>query len=277
MNIDRDPLRADYDGPEAVRELVRGVRHDNPDNAAMERMTKRLATACALSTPASEAKVRLRAGTNPTYYGLGLLGLVVAGGLAFTWRVTEAPSAPRAGEPATAPTTDSVVTQPATTWPDESRTLEGAEDRPTVPVDRLPSVAGPSRASASPPIGTGPATTAKASETASATELELFQRAKTALLSDPERALLLTSEQARAYPSGELVQEREVIAVEALSKLGRKEESWQRAVSLVRRFPRTPYAPRLEIAVGRPLSPASNNVEPPAQGDIGSSPSAPNP
>ena len=87
----------------------------------------------------------------------------------------------------------------------------------------------------------------------SATELELVQRAQAALASDPNRALTLTNEHAVTYPKGELVQEREVIAVEALSRLGRNEEASRRALAFVRRFPQTPYAARLEMAIGRPL------------------------
>ncbi|MDF2692425.1 MAG: hypothetical protein K0S65_808, partial [Labilithrix sp.] len=81
-------------------------------------------------------------------------------------------------------------------------------------------------------------------------ELALVQRAQASLATDPQRALATTDEHARAYPKGEFTQERELSAVEALARMGRKEEARGRARALIQRYPRTPYAARLEMAVG---------------------------
>ena len=102
-------------------------------------------------------------------------------------------------------------------------------------------------------------------------ELLLVRRAQDALASDPARALAIADEHALAFPRGELTQEREVVAVEALSKLGRKDDALRRANALLRRFPRTPYVAHLEKALGQPLS------VPGQRGDSASSSSKPTP
>ncbi|MDF2693626.1 MAG: hypothetical protein K0S65_2009, partial [Labilithrix sp.] len=159
------------------------------------------------------------------------------------------------------PSVDHVEPKTETPRPtEEPVTARGADGSTTaaIPVDELPSAAPPSASAPAPAFAGGVRGASVRSSTvsaggASSPEIELLQRAKAALVSDPERALSITSEQARAYPSGEFVQEREVIAVEALSRLGRKDEAVRRARALVKQFPRTPYAARLEIAVGQPL------------------------
>jgi hypothetical protein len=53
------------------------------------------------------------------------------------------------------------------------------------------------------------------------------------------------------------VQEREVLAVEALARLDRMEEAKRRAKALLGLYPRTPYVARLERALGEPLPAAA--------------------
>jgi len=71
----------------------------------------------------------------------------------------------------------------------------------------------------------------------SPTEVELLERARRALASDPANALTLTQKDAALYPNGELAQEREVIAIEALRRLQRNAEAEQRARAFARAFP----------------------------------------
>ncbi|MDF2698329.1 MAG: hypothetical protein K0S65_6713 [Labilithrix sp.] len=86
-------------------------------------------------------------------------------------------------------------------------------------------------------------------------EFGFIKRAEDALSSDPSRALAILDEHARRFPAGEFLQEREMVAVEALARLGRKTEAKRRADALLERFPRTPYVARLERALGEPLLP----------------------
>jgi hypothetical protein len=80
---------------------------------------------------------------------------------------------------------------------------------------------------------------------APATELDILQRASDALRSSPEQALALASEHASRFPAGALSQEREVIAIEALVRLGRMEEARARAARLFRDAPDTAHGPRV--------------------------------
>jgi hypothetical protein len=68
-------------------------------------------------------------------------------------------------------------------------------------------------------------------------ELDLVQQARQALQSDPAQALQLTSEHARLYPSGALAEEREVIAIEALSRLGQPSSAQSRAERFIVAYP----------------------------------------
>jgi hypothetical protein len=83
--------------------------------------------------------------------------------------------------------------------------------------------------------------------------VELLQRAQDALRSNSSSALSIANEHRKAYPDGLLAQEREVIAVEALEKLGRGAEAEQRATAFVRRHPGSSHISRLSTLVGRPL------------------------
>ena len=268
MKIDRsERLRSDARAPEALREFARSGGRRGPSDAAVERMAKGLATAGVLSAPAAPAQAAPRAEPKAAYYKLGVLALAVAGGLLVTWRASQPPTSIATNELSIdAPQGVTESTAPPSIEPPPADPADAPKPL-TISVDELPSAAPPATALA-------PRTSAKSPTEIAGSELALVHRAQVALASDPQRALTLTSEHARAYPNGEFVQEREVIAVEALSRLGRKEEALRRALSLVQRFPRTPYAARLEVAVGRPVSPAPSSAAPTTAGDRGSSPAA---
>jgi hypothetical protein len=94
--------------------------------------------------------------------------------------------------------------------------ISASEATPELPEERA-------SASASQPARSGVVTptlsTAAADEGPS--EAALLLSAKGALATNPERALALTQEHKRRFPNGKLAQEREVIAIQALQKLGR--------------------------------------------------------
>jgi hypothetical protein len=58
--------------------------------------------------------------------------------------------------------------------------------------------------------------------------------------------LSLTREHARRFPQGALAQEREVIAIEALSRLGRTEAARQRGTQFERQYPGSAHQPKVE-------------------------------
>jgi hypothetical protein len=68
-------------------------------------------------------------------------------------------------------------------------------------------------------------------------EARLLEQARKVLGTAPVAALLLTEEHAARFPHGALVQEREVIAVEALRRLHRTAEADRRAAAFAKAFP----------------------------------------
>jgi len=127
-------------------------------------------------------------------------------------------------------------------------------------VDEPPPAAAPPAAEATPVVPAAPAD-APADDAANeppakrkllaqkASEADLLDRARRALASDPGHALALAEQHRRTFSRGILVQEREVIAVEALAKLGRAGEARARADRFLRAFPGSAYRSKLESSV----------------------------
>jgi hypothetical protein len=80
-------------------------------------------------------------------------------------------------------------------------------------------------------------------------ETALLRDARLALNSDPARALALTEQHRREYPNGGFSQEREVIAITALARLGRTSEARSRADRFRSAHPTSPYIERVNRAV----------------------------
>lgn len=253
MKLDEtEPTRLEDDGPDALRTLVRS-HQTGPANAVIERMSKRLDAALA-SAPASRD---VASGVERSFapYKLTAVALAIAGGLVLSWNATHRapPDVGSESVPASA-SEPSRVASAATTTVHESPSAETVEAAATatLSVHLLPSAPPPS--TSAPRSTRVQAPSGVRADQGSSTELDLIQRAQTELSSNPHRALAVASEHARTYPAGEFVQEREVIAVEALAKLGRRDEAVRRALALTKAFPNTPYATRLEKAIGRPIS-----------------------
>ena len=78
-------------------------------------------------------------------------------------------------------------------------------------------------------------------------EASLLHRAREALGSTPAQTLELAAAHARLHPGGVLGQERELLVIEALVRLGRVSEANRRARQLLDRFPGTAYRRRLLV------------------------------
>jgi hypothetical protein len=76
-------------------------------------------------------------------------------------------------------------------------------------------------------------------------ELALLGRAQVLLDRDPNGALDVLGEHARSYERGVFIEEREVLALEAESKLGHKALARARAERFMARFPRSAHARRV--------------------------------
>ena len=115
-------------------------------------------------------------------------------------------------------------------------------------------VSPPARLKSEPKVKEPPAPVA---ETPS--ESDLMAPAQRALRSDAARTLQLVEQHASIYPHGALVQEREVLRVESLVRLGRIEEAQARAEAFRAAFPASAYLRRIDRATqsieGAPESP----------------------
>jgi hypothetical protein len=72
-------------------------------------------------------------------------------------------------------------------------------------------------------------------------EAALLEKARGELVSDPAQALAATQEHARRFPHGLLTQEREVIAISALRRLGRTAQADARAARFDARYPNSAH------------------------------------
>jgi hypothetical protein len=79
-------------------------------------------------------------------------------------------------------------------------------------------------------------------------EPALLEQARRVLASAPAAALALTNEHAQRFPRGLLVQEREVIAIEALRRLYRTAEADRRAAAFSKAFPGSAHLRMVEDA-----------------------------
>jgi hypothetical protein len=78
-----------------------------------------------------------------------------------------------------------------------------------------------------------------------ALEVRTLEDARRLLDASPAEALARLESHAAAHPGGVLVEERELLAVEALGRMGRASAQQARGRSFLARFPRSAHAPRV--------------------------------
>jgi RNA polymerase sigma-70 factor (ECF subfamily) len=127
------------------------------------------------------------------------------------------------------------------------------------PAPLVPS-APPSAAEPAPAAGPAPAavaspkpvvTAAPSPNDTLASELALVARGRAELAADPASALRALEEHARRFPNGKLTIERELLALDALERLGRSSEARVRATRLLSRARGTIYEDRVRAHVDR--------------------------
>jgi hypothetical protein len=177
---------------------------------------------------------------------------VPSAGLAPTVAATPAlPAEAPAPTPALAPNPEPAATPP-TGEPRAATPREATAAVPPAAARETPEAASPGAKSLAPavrdarPPAPSPRTEA---EGAKATEAELLRDARQVLDSNPLVALSLCEEHQRDYPRGGLTQERELIAVAALLRLGRTASAQSRAARFRAAYPRSPYLTRLDRLV----------------------------
>jgi len=82
-------------------------------------------------------------------------------------------------------------------------------------------------------------------------ETQLLERARGLLVNDAQQALLTLDAHRREFPHGALELERELMAVDALLKLGQRQEAQQRATQLRAQAPGSIYEQRLTRLLGQ--------------------------
>ena len=81
--------------------------------------------------------------------------------------------------------------------------------------------------------------------------MDVLRRAQDALASDPARALAICSEHQQTFKRSGFAQEREVIAIDALVRLGRRGEAEARADRFARSWPTSGHLRRIDSLLGR--------------------------
>jgi hypothetical protein len=156
--------------------------------------------------------------------GWGAGGTVAASGVALAVAFSQ-PSAPSAPQPVRPP-----VEQPAS----NPQPVPAAEPTPAPEAPATP--AAPIRAAKEAPVWDEP---------------QLIEKARKALATDPRRALALTQEHQRRFPAGTLGVERDVIALEALSRTGQVAEAKRRALAFQAKYPSSIHLPRVHALLAR--------------------------
>ncbi len=229
-----EPVRLSAGGggaPESLSKLLAEAKSDLPSS---ERLA-RVAAGLPLSVPPNAPPPAPPVDPTPasSLFGLGAAktaAVVVAAAAigAGAWWLTRAPeSTPLASPPG-------VVTESAPVAIEDPPEQAPAPPRVVEPPSSAPA---PSEKPAAKPAPAGPS------------EAALLRQAQAQLKSDPARALNLTREHRRRFPSGALAQEREVIAIEALSRLGRKSEAGVRADDFQKSYPGSAHKKKVQSAV----------------------------
>lgn len=228
--MSQDPIRFRdelSEAPPELRALLERAHQDVPNAAELASLAARTAP---LFGPPSAA-TGLGLGAKLGLLALGLSGAVlVALGAAQDGAVED---------PKTAP-----VAAPA---PDRS---ERPEIPPPPPSEPATNVSPPATPSSPEPEAAAPPSVKRAEKPAvragGPSEAELLERARRLLGSNPSGALELAQQHRARFRGGVLAQEREVIAIEALRKLGRQAEADARAEAFERSFPNSAHRRKLE-------------------------------
>lgn len=216
-------------------QLVRLARRERPPSGTLEAIARRLrvpfvvapVTAALLPSSAFAAALAKLGVSRPWLLGWGAgSALAVTGGVAaLTWE-SSSPS------PVDAPavTASALVNAPASAPPS------------FVPPPPEPEVR---------PLPPSPERQKQREAPTPWDEPQLIESARKALVSDPKRALALTHEYQRRFPSGALSVEREVIALEALARSGQRAEARRRALAFEAEHPTSIHLPRVRSLLSR--------------------------
>jgi hypothetical protein len=234
----------DSDDSDLLRTLFRAGRSDLPEEARLAAIADRLDG----SLPAGDPTAYASAGAERLKV-VGSLA-VIAVGLGVwmhmhraTARATPGQVLPPPPNPIANVTAIAIATSGETVAPAPSADIMSA--LAPAPATSATRDARPARRATSHP-GSGPLS---AGSLDGETELALLQEAEGDLRADPAEALAVAARHEARFPHGALVQEREVIAIDALVRLGRVEDARARASRFVKDFASSAHRTRVETLV----------------------------
>jgi len=244
------PRRLLDGGGDERNALLRGAleaeRAERTDEARLARIGQALAFAGAsvappplaeaATPPAPAAAARSATGWLVAKGPYVLLATAIVGGLVAIGK-SDPPASPAS------PARTTVVSPPV----DEPV----ADTTPTLSPADLPSAPAPAT-----PLPGKNAKLAASSTAGDSDEIALLAKAHDALRADPARALSLCKEHETRFRGGHFAQEREAVAIEALTYLGRKDEASRRWALFQARYPSSSHRVHLEGLFGAPPPPA---------------------
>jgi len=228
---------ADPNAPEGMRELLRAANAadaaSGPSPAQIASMHGRVLSGLAPKAAFLTARTIL-VGLLVVGTGAGIVGYMASRSDRPALRVEHAPIAHFEPPPPPAPAPPPVVIAQA----------------PVEPVPPPKHVAPPKPTVHSPaPVEIAPAPPAAPQ----ISEVTLLEQARVALRGgDTARALALAEQHATSYPDGVLVEEREALTIEALIKLGRRDEAVATWSKFANSYPHSNYRARLQRLIDIP-------------------------
>ncbi|WP_186001868.1 hypothetical protein [Corallococcus sp. Z5C101001] len=248
-------LEETSDASSDLRGLLRSAVEDEPTADQLASLAARLGPLPAPPTPgppsAPPAADAVSAAVSSGLKLKVLVGMAVLTGTVGSFHVGRVYE--RTHADAERPLTRDIAPAPAAPLPSEEPAPPAPEAEPSAP----PAPVAPPTAGV-PPTGPAPRPTSAAPKrppapapsvapAAEDEELLLLDSAHQALRrGDSERALASAQAHASRFPAGTLAQEREVIAIEALVRLGRVPEARERAEAFGARYPTSSHLVRLQ-------------------------------
>jgi hypothetical protein len=257
MTLGREPTRlADLPGdePEGLRRALVAARRAGPDGAGRGRIAAGIAAALDGSGDHAPPRAVASPWRLPIAITAGLATVAMVATLSLRPRPPQAP--PAAALPATAPAATTPAqatparTAPAAPEPGPAAAPETAQAATAAPAGNVEAARLPVR-TALPPHHTSIKSASVGRRAPVVSEADLLRRAQEALRDQPGHALALVGEHATLYPTGALSQERDVIGVEALMRLGRAEEARQAARRFLDQHPDSPHRTHVEALLSR--------------------------
>lgn len=174
-----------------------------------------------------------------------LAALVIAGGV---WTATQSTPAP-SQQPVTAATMTPTAVEPKQTQATEPAPVVSIDDLPQLPV--APSAEKPAQRAAPHVAPSTAPVVAPEPARSSADAMADLRKAQDALGANPARSLQLIAEHRANYPRSAFSQERDVLEIDALLRLGRRSEAVARGDQFARYYPKSAHLRRIDALLGR--------------------------